>query len=61
MSAVASMKNPADIERILRVMQRYRDPQGVYLEGGCIDPTREYFRWVHSATSDLRLPEQNTG
>ena len=53
----ASLSNPIELERILAVMQRYREPRGVYTEaGGCIDTTREFARWVRPGTADLVLP-----
>ncbi|BCB27474.1 lipoprotein [Sulfurimicrobium lacus] len=51
-----SMNDPAEVERILQVMLRLRDPQGVYVDGGCIDTSREYPRLVCPGTSDLVLP-----
>ena len=53
----ASMKDPAEVERILREMVRLREPKGVYVDGGCIDTSREYPRWVCPGTADLVLPE----
>jgi len=57
----ASLKNPAEVEQILQRMERLYDPAGVYAEGGCIDISREYPRWVCPGTTDLVLPdvEQN--
>ena len=52
----ASMNDSAEVERILQVMLRLRDPQGVYVDGGCIDTSREYPRLVCPGTSDLLLP-----
>jgi len=37
-------------------MKRYRDPGGVYLDGGCIDTTRECPRRVRPGTTDLVVP-----
>jgi hypothetical protein len=54
----ATMGNPVEVERILERMMRLRDPQGVYAEGGCIDTSREYPRWVCPATSDIILPDK---
>lgn len=55
----ASLNNPAELQRILAVMERYREPRGVYTEaGGCIDTTREFARWVRPGTTDLVLPAQ---
>ncbi len=52
----ATLLDPAEVERILALMQRYREPRGVYVDGGCLDTTREFARWVHPATTDLVLP-----
>lgn len=50
-------KDPAEMTRILTLMERYREPRGVYTEaGGCIDTTREFSRWVRPGTTDLVLP-----
>jgi hypothetical protein len=54
----ASQADPAERERILRIMLRHREPGGVYVDGGCVDTTREYVRWVCPGTADLVLPEQ---
>lgn len=52
-----SMADPAQVERILKQMVRLREPRGVYIDGGCIDTTRECVRWVRPGTADLVLPE----
>ena len=52
----AVLPDAAEIERILKLMQHYRAPQGSYDHGGCMDSTREFARWVCPATSDLMLP-----
>jgi hypothetical protein len=52
----ASLRNPAEAEAILDAMLRYRDPKGVYADGGCIDTSREYPRWVCPGTSDMVIP-----
>ena len=52
----ATMKNPAEVERILDRMMRYRDSQDVRADGGCIDVSREYPRWVCPGSTDLVLP-----
>ena len=51
-----TMKNPVMVEAILGRMQRYREPSGIYVDGGCIDTTRECPRWVCPGTSDLIVP-----
>ncbi|HXU93700.1 MAG TPA: hypothetical protein VFP33_08605 [Gallionella sp.] len=53
----ATLGSPAEVERILARMMRLRDPQGVYADGGCIDTSREYARWICPGTADLVLPE----
>jgi hypothetical protein len=50
-------KDPAMVEAILATMQRYREPSGVYVDGGCIDTTRECPRWVCPQTADLVVPQ----
>ena len=53
----ASMQDCNEIDRIVAVMARYREPRGVYTAaGGCIDTTREFARWVCPGTADLVLP-----
>lgn len=42
--------------RIQARMQRYREGRGVYVDGGCLDTTREFARWVHPGTTDIVLP-----
>ncbi len=52
----ATLQNPAEVERILQRMLRMRDPGGTYAEGGCIDTSREYARWVCPGTTDMAIP-----
>lgn len=53
----ATRKDPSEMARIVALMQRYREPRGVYTEaGGCLDTTREFARWVCPGTADLVLP-----
>lgn len=51
-----SLSDPARTQNILGQMLRHREPSGMYGNGGCVDTTREYLRWVCEETSDLRLP-----
>lgn len=51
-----SMNDPAEVERIMQIMLRLRDPQGVYADGGCIDTSREYPCRICPGTSELVLP-----
>lgn len=53
---LGSMNDPAEVERILGIMLRLRDPKGVYADGGCIDTSREYPRGVCPGTSGMVLP-----
>jgi len=53
----SSLQNPAELGQILQSMEKLQDPRGIYLEGGCIDPTREYPRWVRPFTTDIVLPD----
>lgn len=52
-----SMQNPAEIASIMEKMLRLRDPKGVYLNGGCIDTSREYPRCVCPGTSDMEITQ----
>lgn len=52
----ASLQDEAEVEQILATMLKLREEKGVYRDGGCIDTSREYPRWVCPATSDLLLP-----
>lgn len=56
-----SVNDPADTERILGTMLRFREPRGVYRDGGCIDTSRECPRRVRPATSDIVLPDHIAG
>ena len=53
----SSKNSPAGVESILDRMMRLRDPMNVYADGGCLDASREYPRWVCAGTADLVLPE----
>jgi hypothetical protein len=52
----ATIGDPVELERVLDCIMRLRDKFGVYADGGCIDTTREYPRWVCPGTSDIILP-----
>ena len=52
----ASMADPIELAKILELMLRLREPQGVYQSGGCIDASREYPRWVCPGSADMVLP-----
>ncbi len=56
----ASLNNPAELSRIMALMQRYREARGIYTDkGGAIDTTREFSRWVLAGTTDLVLPNES--
>jgi hypothetical protein len=50
------MADPDEMAQILELMLRLREPQGVYLSGGCIDTSREYPRGVWPGSAELVLP-----
>jgi len=52
-----SLRDPKEVDRILRVMMRWREPQGVYVAGGCIDTSREHPRAICPGAPDLVLPD----
>lgn len=39
--------------QVLEKMNRWRDPRGVYADGGCLDRTRECARWVRPENCDM--------
>jgi hypothetical protein len=53
----ATLADPGRKRDIVARMLRYRDPRGVYGEGGCIDTTREYPRRVCPGSPELVLSE----
>jgi hypothetical protein len=53
----STLNNPSELGRILQSMERIQDSRGIYADGGCIDPTREYPRWVRPGTTDIVLPD----
>lgn len=50
-----SLNDSNAVARIMNRMMRWRDPKGVYSDGGCIDTTREVPRWICQGTADLVL------
>jgi hypothetical protein len=53
----ASERSASELDTIYRKMARVQDRRGVYADGGCIDPSREYPRWVRPGTTDIVLPD----
>lgn len=41
---------------VLERMMRLRDASGVYVEGGCLDFSREFVRHVHPESTDILVP-----
>lgn len=50
-----TLSAPEEYDRILKRMMRYRDPTGIYADGGCIDSTRDSLRWVHPETTNIQI------
>jgi hypothetical protein len=46
----------SDKETVLHRMARLRDQKGVYADGGCVDISREFARYVCPGTSNMQLP-----
>jgi hypothetical protein len=55
--AQATLANPERMQEVIRRMGRWRDPNGVYAGGGCIDTSREFPRYVCEGTADIILPQ----
>ncbi len=51
-----TLADPVSYQKTLERMMRYRDPKGVYDQGGCIDTSRESPRLVCPHTSDIHIP-----
>ncbi len=51
-----ALADTAKTSLILNRMSRYRDPSGVYENGGCIDTTREYPRSIYKDCCEVVLP-----
>ena len=53
----STLQQPAELQRCMAQMQRYREARGIYTDaGGCLDTTREFSRWVRPDTADLMFP-----
>ena len=50
-----SLTDSSKYQTIIDRIMCYRDPQGVYKDGGCIDVSRESPRYVRPSTSDLNF------
>lgn len=52
----STLADPQETARVLGLMQRPRDPRGVYAQGGCIDRTREFALHLGEGSDRIRLP-----
>ena len=50
---LATEADPEALRGVLEQMKRWRDPRGVYRDGGCMDRTRECARWVLPESCDI--------
>lgn len=50
-----TLQDQTEVDRILKEMLRLREPKGVYIDGGCIDTSREYPRCVCPGTADMAI------
>lgn len=50
-------QDPAEHARILEAMRKIQDGPGIYADGGCIDATREYTRFVRPESSNIELKD----
>jgi len=48
-------QDPSQHARILEAMRKIQDGPGIYADGGCVDATREYTRWVRPESCDIHL------
>jgi hypothetical protein len=53
--AARTLADREALAAVLARMQRWRDPRGVYADGGCMDRTRESARWVRPDTCDIHV------
>ena len=54
----ASMSDADEIKYILEKMLCPRDLSGIYADGGCMDLSREFPRWLCPGTTDINLPTE---
>jgi hypothetical protein len=52
-----SLRDADETSTILRQMMRWREPHGVYVEGGCIDTSRENPRSICPGVTEMTLPD----
>jgi hypothetical protein len=49
--------DPIEHQRILEAMRKIQDGPGIYADGGIVDATREYTRWVRPESCDIDLKD----
>ena len=54
-----TLVNRDQLKTVLETMMKFRDPAGVYAEGGCIDLTRDSLRWILPETSKIELQQHH--
>jgi len=53
-----TLNQPEELARVMALMTRWREARGVYtLNGGCMDTSREFARWVRPGSSDMPIPK----
>jgi hypothetical protein len=52
-----TLADPRKTERIVARMSKLRDPSGVYADGGCVDATREFPKWVCPGSEQIALTD----
>lgn len=50
--------DPVRLASVLQRMMKYRDPSGIYADGGCIDLTRDSLRWILPGTAAIEIQAQ---
>ena len=50
-----TLSSKEQTHNVIDVMMKYRDPQGVYADGGCIDITRDTFRRVCPDSTNIEI------
>ena len=54
-----TLADPDQLNAVLATMMKYRDPAGIYADGGCIDMTRDSLRWILPETSKIALQQHH--
>jgi len=54
----ATLADPEQTAAVIAQMERPREPRGVYRDGGCMDTTREFPRFIRPDSCDMVLAER---